>query len=87
MEENQKLRRQNTRLVEDLRKAHIIIDVQKRVAAPLRHSIPEEAQEETSSIGTYTYTPPVLRVSFAGKTPLVSSLIRRNAARANLGSS
>lgn len=30
-EENQKLRRQNARLSEDLRKAHIIIDVQKKV--------------------------------------------------------
>ncbi len=29
-EENQKLRRQNARLTEDLRKAHIIIDVQKK---------------------------------------------------------
>ena len=32
-EEVQKLRRQNARLAEDLRKAHIIIDVQKKVAA------------------------------------------------------
>src|SRR5437899_4030119 len=30
LEENQKLRRQNARLSEDLRKAHIIIDVQKK---------------------------------------------------------
>ena len=34
-EEVQKLRRQNARLTEDLRKAHIIIDVQKKVAALL----------------------------------------------------
>src|SRR5271155_3292865 len=40
-EENQKLRRQNVRLSEDLRKAHIIIDVQKKVAALLGHPIPE----------------------------------------------
>src|SRR5712692_5055441 len=40
-EENQKLRRQNARLAEDLRKAHIIIDVQKKVAALLGHPIPE----------------------------------------------
>jgi transposase-like protein len=40
-EENQKLRRQNARLSEDLRKAHIIIDVQKKVAALLGHPIPE----------------------------------------------
>jgi transposase len=40
-EENQKLRRQNARLTEDLRKAHIIIDVQKKVAALLGHPIPE----------------------------------------------
>jgi transposase len=32
-EENLKLQRQNARLTEDLRKAHIIIDVQKKVAA------------------------------------------------------
>src|SRR4030095_14556179 len=40
-EENQKIRRQNARLSEDLRKAHIIIDVQKKVAALLGHPIPE----------------------------------------------
>ena len=33
--ENEKLRRQNQRLQEDLEKAHIIIDVQKKVAALL----------------------------------------------------
>src|ERR1019366_3123100 len=38
-EENQKLRRQNARLAEDLRKAHIIIDVQKKVSALLGHPI------------------------------------------------
>src|SRR5712692_3418835 len=40
-EENQKLRRQNARLAEDLRKAHIIIDVQKEVAALLGNPIPK----------------------------------------------
>src|SRR6266853_840605 len=40
-EENQKLHRQNARLSEDLRKAHIIIDVQKKVATLLGHPIPE----------------------------------------------
>ncbi|SRR5438309_2517409 len=40
-EENQKLRRQNARLTEDLRKAHLIIDVQKKVAALLGNPIPE----------------------------------------------
>ena len=47
-EENQKLRRQNTRLAEDLRKAHIIIDVQKKVAALLGHPILEQDLEEES---------------------------------------
>jgi transposase-like protein len=47
-EENQKLRRQNARLAEDLRKAHIIIDVQKKVAALLGHPIPEQDPEEES---------------------------------------
>ena len=47
-EENQKLRRQNARLSEDLRKAHIIIDVQKKVAALLGHPIPEPDPEEKS---------------------------------------
>jgi transposase len=47
-EENQKLRRQNVRLSEDLRKAHIIIDVQKKVAALLGHPIPEPDPEEKS---------------------------------------
>src|SRR6266705_3846589 len=39
--ENEKLRRQNQRLQEDLEKAHIIIDVQKKVATLLGHPIPE----------------------------------------------
>ena len=47
-EENQKLRRQNARLTEDLRKANIIIDVQKKVAALLGHPIPEPDPEEKS---------------------------------------
>jgi transposase-like protein len=47
-EEVQKLRRQNARLTEDLRKAHIIIDVQKKVAALLGNSIPETDPEEKS---------------------------------------
>jgi transposase-like protein len=47
-EENQKLQRQNARLTEDLRKAHIIIDVQKKVAALLGHPIPEQDPEEKS---------------------------------------
>jgi transposase-like protein len=47
-EEVQKLHRQNARLTEDLRKAHIIIDVQKKVAALLGHPIPEQDPEEKS---------------------------------------
>src|ERR1017187_3726982 len=47
-EENQKLRRQNARLAEDLRKPHIIIDVQKKVAALLGHPIPVQDLEEES---------------------------------------
>jgi transposase-like protein len=47
-EENQKLRRQNARLSEDLRKAHIIIDVQKKVAALLGNPIPDQDPEEQS---------------------------------------
>jgi transposase-like protein len=47
-EENQKLRRQNARLTEDLRKAQIIIDVQKKVAALLGNPIPEQDPEEQS---------------------------------------
>src|ERR1017187_4067439 len=47
-EEIQKLRRQNARLAEDLRKAHLIIDVQKKVAALLGHPIPEQDPEEES---------------------------------------
>jgi transposase-like protein len=39
--ENEKLRRQNQRLQEDLEKAHIIIDVQKKVAKLLGRPIPE----------------------------------------------
>jgi cell shape-determining protein MreC len=47
-EENQKLRRQNARLSEDLRKAQIIIDVQKKVAALLGNPLPEPDPEEKS---------------------------------------
>jgi transposase len=47
-DENQKLRRQNARLAEDLRKAHIIIDVQNKVAALLGHPIPEQDPEQES---------------------------------------
>src|SRR6266478_2041830 len=47
-EEIQKLRRQNARLAEDLRKAHIIIDVQKKVAALLGNPIAEPDPEEKS---------------------------------------
>ncbi len=47
-EEVQKLRCQNARLSEDLRKAHIIIDVQKKVAALLGRPIPEQDPEENS---------------------------------------
>jgi transposase len=39
--ENEKLRRQNQRLQEELEKAHIIIDVQKKVAKLLGHPITE----------------------------------------------
>jgi len=47
-EEVQKLLRQNARLTEDLRKAHIIIDVQKKVAALLGDPIPEPDPEDKS---------------------------------------
>lgn len=47
-EENQKLRRQVGQLTEKLRKAEIIIDVQKKVAALLGHPIPEVDPEEKS---------------------------------------
>ena len=39
--ENEKLRRQNQRLQEELEKAHIVIDVQKKVARLLGHPIAE----------------------------------------------
>ena len=45
-EEIQKLRRQNARLPEDLRKAKLIIDVQKKVAALLGRPIPDADPEE-----------------------------------------
>jgi len=47
-EENQKLRRQVGQLTEKLRKAEIIIDVQKKVAALLGNSLPEVDPEEKS---------------------------------------
>jgi hypothetical protein len=47
-EENQKLRRQLGQLTEKLRKAEIIIEVQKKVAALLGNPIPEQDPEEQS---------------------------------------
>jgi transposase-like protein len=47
-EENQKLRRQVGQLTEKLRKAEIIIDVQKKVAALLANPIPDVDPEEKS---------------------------------------
>ena len=44
--ENEKLRRQNQRLQEDLEKAHIIIDVQKKVANLLGDPIAGTRSEE-----------------------------------------
>ena len=37
----QKLERENARLIEQLRKAHLVIDVQKKVAALLGRALPE----------------------------------------------
>ena len=45
-EENQKLRRENQRLTEELRKAEIIIDVQKKVGALLGWPLPKADPEE-----------------------------------------
>ena len=39
--ENEKLRRQNQRLQEELEKAHIVIDVQKKVAKLLGYPVAE----------------------------------------------
>jgi len=47
-EENQKLRRQVGQLTEKLRKAEIIIEVQKKVAALLGNPIPDADLEEKS---------------------------------------
>jgi transposase-like protein len=47
-EENQKLRRQLGQLTEELRKAEIIIEVQKKVAALLGHPLPGQDPEEKS---------------------------------------
>ena len=45
-EENQKLRRENQRLSEELRKAEIVIDVQKKVGALLGWPLPKADPEE-----------------------------------------
>src|ERR1019366_7636989 len=71
-EENQKLRRQNARLTEDLRKAHIIIDVQKKVAALLGHPIPEQDPEEESCWPPSPNWPPML-----ARAPLAVRCLRR----------
>jgi hypothetical protein len=47
-EENEKLRRQLGQLTEKLRKAEIIIDVQKKVAALLGNTIPDPDREKKS---------------------------------------
>ena len=47
-DENRKLLRHNERLTEQLRKAEIIIDVQKKVAALLGRPIPTQDPEEQS---------------------------------------
>jgi hypothetical protein len=47
-EENHKLRRQDVRRTKDLRLAHLIIDVQEKVAALSVHPIPEQDPEEES---------------------------------------
>ena len=47
-DEMEKLQRQNARLNEELRKAHIIIDVQKKVAALLGHPLADEDPERES---------------------------------------
>ena len=47
--ENEKLRRQNQRLQEELEKAHIVIDVQKKVARLLSRPIAETPDTEKSS--------------------------------------
>ena len=47
-EENEKLRRQLGQLTEKLRKAEIIIDVQKKVAALLGNPIPDPGPEKKS---------------------------------------
>ena len=44
--ENEKLRRQNQRLQEELEKAHIVIDVQKKVAKLLGHPLAETPDTE-----------------------------------------
>jgi transposase-like protein len=46
--ENEKLRRQNQRLQEELRKAEIIIDVQKKVAMLLSRPLPPAPDSENS---------------------------------------
>lgn len=45
-DENAKLRRQNERLTEELRKAQLIIEVQKKVAALLGRTMPEIDPED-----------------------------------------
>jgi transposase-like protein len=47
-DEMKKLQRKNARLNEELRKAHLIIDVQKKVAALLGHPLPDEDLEKES---------------------------------------
>ena len=44
--QNQKLRRENQRLTEELRKAAIVIDVQKKVGALLGWPLPKADPEE-----------------------------------------
>jgi len=45
-EENQQLRRETQRLTEELRKAEIVIDIQKKVATLLGRPFPASEPEE-----------------------------------------
>ena len=76
-DENQKLQRKNARLNEDLRKADIIIDVQKKVAALLGHPLPEEDLEEgllmaaVTELATAVGTRAACRALFAPRASLL----------------
>ena len=88
-EEIQKLRKDNQRLTEQLRRAEIVINVQKKVGALLGWPLPKADPEETPLMDAVTHLSPtvgvvaacdflgVARASFYRQRPVLGPIRRR----------